>query len=89
VYSEDTFASDDGRDILEYEIAGGGGTDFMCNWRYMKDQDIVPKKFIMFTDGMTWDSWGDPDYCETVFVIHSVHGKAPESPFGVTTYYND
>ena len=89
VYHEDTFTSDDGRDILEYEIAGGGGTDFMCNWNYMKDQDIVPKKFIMFTDGMTWDSWGDPDYCDTVFVVHSVHGRAPESPFGITTYYDD
>jgi len=89
VYNEDTFTADDGRDMLEYEIKGGGGTDFMANWTYMKDQDFVPKKFIMFTDGMPWGDWGDPDYCDTVFVIHSVYGRAPESPFGVTTYYDD
>ena len=43
----------------------------MCNWNYMKDNGIEPKRFIMFTDGMPWDTWGDPDYCDTVFVIHS------------------
>lgn len=89
VYNEDDFSADDGRDLLEYKIKGGGGTDFMANWKYMKEQDIVPKKFIMFTDGMTWDSWGDPDYCDTVFVIHSVYGRAPEAPFGLTTYYDE
>jgi len=89
VYNEDTFTADDGRDMLEYEIKGGGGTDFMANWTYMKDQDFVPKKFIMFTDGMPWGDWGDPDYTDTVFVIHSVYGRAPEAPFGVTTYYDD
>jgi len=89
VYNEDEFSADDGRDITEYDIKGGGGTDFDCNWNYMKEHDIQPKKFIMFTDGMPWSSWGDPDYCDTVFLIHSVYGRAPEAPFGVTTYYED
>ena len=68
---------------------GGGGTDFMCNWDYMKEQGIEPKRFIMFTDGMPWDSWGDPDYCDTVFVIHSHYDKNTESPFGVSVHYED
>jgi predicted metal-dependent peptidase len=89
VYNEDEFSADDGRDITEYDIKGGGGTDFDCNWNYMKEHDIQPKKFIMFTDGMPWNSWGDSDYCDTVFLIHSVYGRAPEAPFGVTTYYED
>ncbi len=89
VYNEDNFTADDGREITDYEIKGGGGTDFMCNWDHMKEQDIVPKKFIMFTDGMPWGDWGDPDYADTVFVIHSVYGRAPEAPFGITTYYDD
>lgn len=89
VYNEDEFSADDGREITEYDIKGGGGTDFDCNWNYMKEHDIQPKKFIMFTDGMPWSSWGDPDYCDTVFLIHSVYGRAPEAPFGVTTYYED
>jgi len=88
VYNEQDFdAAND--DLLSYEVQGGGGTDFMCNWEYMKENDIVPKKFIMFTDGYTWDSWGDADYCDTVFVIHSHHNKDLEAPFGVTTHYEN
>jgi predicted metal-dependent peptidase len=72
-------------DIMAYEIMGGGGTDFMCNWEYMKERDINPKKFIMFTDGYPWDSWGDADYCDTVFIIHGSDSITP--PFGTHAYY--
>ena len=88
VYNEDDFSADDGRDLLDYEIYGGGGTDFMVNWTYMKENDIQPKKFIMFTDGYAWDSWGDPDYCDTVFVIHSNRDKNLQGPFGQTVHYD-
>ena len=67
---------------------GGGGTDFNCNWTYMKDQNIVPNKFIMFTDGYPWDSWGDADYCDTIFVIHSNSDKNLQAPFGATAHYD-
>ena len=50
VYNEEDRA-DGGQDLTDYEILGGGGTDFDANWTYMKENDIVPKKFIMFTDG--------------------------------------
>jgi predicted metal-dependent peptidase len=89
VYNEQEFSADTGDDINEYEVIGGGGTDFMVNWTYMKDQDIQPKKFLMFTDGYAWDSWGDPDYCDTLFVIHSHHDKALEAPFGMTAHYEE
>ena len=89
VYNEADFSPSDGSDLVEYEIMGGGGTDFMCNWAYMKEHDIVPKKFIMFTDGYAWDSWGDPDYCETLFVIHSNRDKNLESPFGMSVHYDE
>jgi predicted metal-dependent peptidase len=89
VYNEQEFTADGGEDLTEYEIMGGGGTDFMCNWTYMKEYDIVPRKFIMFTDGYAWDSWGDADYCDTVFVIHSHHDKNLEGPFGLTAHYED
>ena len=87
VYNEQNFSAEGGDDLLDYEIFGGGGTDFMTNWTYMKDNDIQPKKFIMFTDGYAWDSWGDPDYCDTVFIIHSNHNKNLEAPFGATAHY--
>jgi predicted metal-dependent peptidase len=72
---------------MDYEIMGGGGTDFDVNWNYMKENDYVPKKFIMFTDGYPWSSWGDDEYCDTVFVIHSNYNKDIQAPFGITTHY--
>ena len=89
VYNEQDFSADDGEDLLDYEIMGGGGTDFMANWEYMKEQNYVPKKLIMFTDGYAWDSWGDPDYCDTVFVIHSNRDKNLQAPFGQTAHYEE
>ena len=89
VYNYDVFTHEDGRDIREYEIIGGGGTDFMCCWNYMKENNIHPEQFIMFTDGMPWNSWGDPEYCDTLFLIHDEYGRGaiPEAPFGVTVKY--
>ena len=89
VYNEQDFSADGGEDLTDYEIFGGGGTDFMANWTYMKEHDIQPKKFIMFTDGYAWDSWGDPDYCESVFIIHSHHDKNLQAPFGITAHYEE
>ena len=89
VYNEQEFTADGGEDLLDYELFGGGGTDFDANWTYMKENDIQPKKFIMFTDGYPWDSWGDPNYCDTVFLIHGHHDKNLEAPFGVTTHYEN
>jgi predicted metal-dependent peptidase len=89
VYNEQDFSADGGEDISDYEVKGGGGTDFMANWRYMKDNDIQPKKFIMFTDGYAWDSWGEDDYCDTIFLIHSHRDKGLQAPFGTTVHYDE
>ena len=84
VYNEKDFDGY-GDDIMDYEIKGGGGTEFMCNWDYMKEHDINPKKFIMFTDGYPFGSWGDENYCDTFFVIHGNNTIVP--PFGAYAYY--
>ena len=55
----------------------------------MKFNDIQPKKFIMFTDGYPFGSWGDEDYCDTIFVIHSNRDKTLQAPFGVTAHYEE
>lgn len=86
VYNEQDYDSYNGDEIDEYEIMGGGGTEFDCNWDYMKEHDIRPKKFIMFTDGYPWSSWGDEDYCDTIFVIHGNDTIVP--PFGTYAYYD-
>ena len=74
-------------ELKEYEIVGGGGTDFECNYNFMKENDITPDKFIMFTDGMPWDSWGDESYCDSLFIIHGSESIVP--PFGEHAYYSE
>lgn len=85
IYNHQIFSSDTLEDIMTYEPQGGGGTDFMANWEYMKANDIQPKKFIMFTDGMPFGEWGDPEYCDTVFIIKG--NEQAEPPFGVWAIY--
>jgi predicted metal-dependent peptidase len=87
VYGYAEFTPDNIEDINSYEIKGGGGTDFVCNWDYMKENDIVPHRFIMMTDGYPGGSWGDPDYCDTVFLVHSNPAKNLVGPFGMTVFY--
>jgi len=85
VYGYAEFDNTNIDDILTYEPKGGGGTDFMCNWNFMKENDIQPERFVMFTDGYPYDSWGDENYCDTVFVIHGNDKIKP--PFGNWAYY--
>lgn len=82
----DEFTHEDGRQITEFEMTGGGGTDFDPNWTFMKERDIVPDQFIMFTDGEPWGSWGDEEYCDTLFLIKNPY-RQPVAPFGQTVYY--
>ena len=85
VYNMQTFTSDNMEDIENYVPMGGGGTDFMCNWRFMRENDIEPKKFIMFTDGMPFGSWGEEEYCDTIWVIKGNENCTP--PWGVWAHY--
>ena len=85
IYNYAQFTGDNADDISAYECKGGGGTDFDANWQFMKNEGIEPKRFIMFTDGYPCGSWGDEEYCETLFVIHG--NESIISPFGQTAYY--
>jgi predicted metal-dependent peptidase len=86
VYNEQDFDNYNIDEFDKYEVMGGGGTCFDCNWDYMKEHDIVPKKFIMFTDlGVFGNRYGDPDYCDTIFIAHSTNDVAP---FGTTCRYD-
>ena len=87
-YAHAEFDPSNGHEIHDYVAPGGGGTDFMSNWQYMKDNDIEPKMFIMFTDGEPWGNWGDENYCETVFIINNPHNRNIKPPFGVHAYYD-
>ena len=85
VYNQQTFTSENADDISSYKTIGGGGTSFECNWNYMKENEIEPKRFVMFTDGYPCDGWGDENYCETLFIIHGT--ESITAPFGQTVYY--
>ena len=87
VYNPQKFSSDDINDIVDYEPQGGGGTDFMANWEFMKENDIVPKKFIMFTDGMPFGEWGEEEYCDTCWIIKGNPNCEP--PWGVWAHYEE
>ena len=72
-------------DLHEYETCGGGGTLFEVNYQFMKDREIEPDLFMLFTDGYPCGSWGDKDYCDTLFLVHG--DKSIKAPFGVTVHY--
>ena len=85
IYNHKEISQDNSHDLEEYEPQGGGGTDFEVNWDFMKDNGIAPKKFIMFTDGYPCGSWGDEDYCDTIFIVKG--NTSAEAPFGQTVIY--
>ena len=89
VFNPKVFTPDNADEIEDYVLGSGGGTEFECNWDYMKEEGIEPKKFIMFTDGWPFDSWGDPDYCDTVFLINNSYERNIEAPFGLTVQYEN
>ncbi len=87
VYNVKEFTPQNIDEIHEYEMVGGGGTSFECNWEFMKENGIEPHRLLCFTDGFPNNTWGDPDYCETIFIIHG--NDTIVAPFGVTAYYSE
>ena len=86
-YNPKDFSSENMDLIEEYQPMGGGGTDFDCIFKYLKDNAIDPKRLIVFTDGYPCGSWGDADYCDTTWIIHG--DKNPNPPFGTYTIYDE
>jgi predicted metal-dependent peptidase len=87
IYNPQDFTSENMDTIDGYEPAGGGGTDFDAIFDYLKKVGNVPKRLICFTDGYPCGSWGDPDYCDTTWIIHG--DPDPNPPFGQFAIYDD
>ena len=90
VYNFQTFTPDNAFELESYEIMGNGGNAFEENWRFMREIDLNPELFIMFTDGYPCPHWcmpGDEEYCTTMFLLHST--KTIVAPFGETIYYTE
>jgi len=86
-YNPQQYDSENLDDIAEYDIQGGGGTDFDSIFRYLKSAEIEPKKLVVFTDGYPFGSWGDANYCDTCWIIHG--DRNPEPPFGTWALYGE
>jgi predicted metal-dependent peptidase len=89
IHNPQVFTQNNMEEFMDYELGGGGGTDFDCVYNWMKEEGIQPKKLVMFTDGYPWDSWGDESYCDALFIVHGggYGGRTPEAPFGITVPY--
>ena len=84
-YNPVTYNSDNLDTICDYEIEGGGGTDFDCVFEYLKKEHIEPKRLIVFTDGYPFGSWGDENYADTLWILHGTKEIVP--PWGQYAYY--
>jgi predicted metal-dependent peptidase len=87
VYNMQEFTSENLDTVDEYQLHGGGGTDFDCIFHFLKEEAIVPERLIVFTDGYPFGSWGDADYCDTTWIIHG--DPNPNPPFGAWAIYDD
>lgn len=87
VYNPADFTSENLDKVDDYELAGGGGTDFDCIFKFLKDNAIEPKRLVVFTDGYPCGSWGDAEYCDTTWIIHG--DPNPNPPFGTWAIYDD
>jgi len=86
-YNPAQYNSDNLDDICDYEVSGGGGTDFDCIFKYLKDEEIEPKRLVVFTDGYPFGSWGDENYTDTVWILHGTTSIVP--PWGQFAYYDE
>ena len=87
VYNPVSYDSDNLDTMCDYEIDGGGGTEFNCIFDYLKKETIEPKRLIVFTDGYSYGSWGDENYADTVWIIHGTKDVVP--PWGQYAYYEE
>ena len=95
VYNPKKFTPANLDELYSYVPQGGGGTLFEANWSFMREpmsvdseiglDELVPNKFVMFTDGYPGNGWGEEEYCDTLFVIHG--NTEIVAPFGLTAYY--
>ena len=84
-----TFTNDNMEDITSFDPEGGGGTDPHCVWEYLRENDLEPKKLIMFTDYcfFGWRPEEVENYCDTVWIIKDNPSAEPE--FGIWAHYED
>lgn len=88
VYNSKTVTHDNSEDLLSYEVIGGGGTDFACILEHLQENNITPKKLVIFSDGYVSD-WIAPmgEYTDVLFILHD--NPSCEPPYGQFVHYTD
>ena len=86
-YNYREFTKDTADELLSYKCEGGGGTDFNAFWNYWIENDIEPKKAVVFTDGFPAGDWGPPNYADTVWIITEGAKTRVKPPFGTYAYF--
>lgn len=86
-YNTQEYTSENMENIEEYQLHGGGGTDFDCIFHDLKEAGRIPERLIVFTDGYPFGSWGIENYCDTTWIIHG--DPNPNPPFGQWALYDD
>lgn len=84
VMGEKVFTQDNAEEMLQYQIKGGGGTDFNCVINYLKDNHKEPTQLFVFTD-LYFSYMPDPLICPTTFIV--VGGNSAEAPYGDRIQY--
>jgi predicted metal-dependent peptidase len=84
-YNVQRFTPSNLYEINDYAFTGGGGTAPSCCWTYMHEEHIQPHKLLIFTDGLVGNDWGQEDFCDTVFIIHS---NPVTAPYGLTCHFD-
>jgi len=88
VHSENVFTKHTMADFTSFKrakVVGGGGTNFGSVFDYLKKNRIKPDRLVICTDGQPSGTWGDPQYCNTIFAIYDKK-RTIRAPFGKTVY---
>lgn len=86
VHNLQQFTSENMEDITEYVPGGGGGTDVACVFDHLKSVGERVDRLIVFTDGHFFGDYGDPDVCDTAWIIYGNPGFT--APFGTWAHFN-
>ena len=64
------FTQNNMEEFLDYELAGGGGTDFDCVYNLDERRRYPTQEVGYVYRWLPWDSWGDESYCDALFIVH-------------------
>ena len=65
VFNPKVFTPDNADELLDYELGSGGGTEFECNWDYMKEEGHRAQEVCDVHRWLAFETWGDEHYCDT------------------------